>query len=116
MMRTSNHSSWKKEYLRILNSDELMEKDWKLASELISDGYADGKVLRDSDSKTDEIHDLLWKGANTNGRLFADQLAERIRKSSLIYRVKAFMIGVAIWISGYLMKCDYLDLLFGIFK
>ena len=92
--------SWKKEYLRILLSSEITKEDWVLANELIESGYANGTPHFSNRTAKREIDRLLWKGASTEGRLFAERLEDEIKKSSFLYKLKVVIFGITTWLMG----------------
>ena len=92
--------SWKKEYLRILLSEKLEKEDWPLASELIDSGHADGKTHWRTDTAERAISILVWRGATTEGRLFADKLESEIKRASLSFKLKSALFGLIAWVSG----------------
>jgi hypothetical protein len=100
----SKDKYWKKEYLRILTSNAVAEKDWLLASELIKDDYANGKIIWSNETIDEKIGSLIWEGVTTKGRLFADTLKESIDKSSAWYKVKMALFIVGGWVFGLITQ------------
>ena len=98
-MSNTSKTSWKKEYLRILVSGVESEKDYELAAELIASGYGEGTYKR-SNLGDNKIGVMLWKGVTTEGRLFADDLQNKIEKETWRYRIKLFSISAASWLAG----------------
>lgn len=92
-------TSWKTEYLRILVSGVESENDRELAAELIDAGYGEGTYKR-SNLGDKKIGVLLWKGVTAEGRLFADDLQNKIEQASLKYKIKLCSISVASWLAG----------------
>ena len=97
-------SSWKSEYLRILFLPKIEENDFELAKELIDGGYADGSYLSDKSRSDRPVRAVNWKGINSNGRIFADELQSKIKKESLTYKVTQFCIWLVGMLAGYAIK------------
>jgi len=96
--------SWKSEYLRILFSPKIDEEDFNLAKELLDEGYASGSYLPDNSGSGKSVYSLNWKGINSKGRIFADELQLQIKKESLSYKVTQFCLWLGGIFVGYLIK------------
>ena len=97
-------NSWKSEYLRILFLPTIKESDFQLAKELIDGGYADGSYLLDRSRDNRSVRAVNWKGINSNGRIFSDELKLKIKKESLSYKVVQFCIWSGGMLVGYAIK------------
>ena len=93
--------SYKKEYVRILTSGLKEKGDWNYARELIDEGYAEGsyQISRRLDT-SGQITTLNWSGVNTNGRLFADELNEKIKKESWKNKIITLLIASCSFFAG----------------
>lgn len=115
-MKLKKQNQWKNEYLRILHSGPSSNADWPLAAELIQEEMARGKFILDGRTR-DGIANLQWHGITTQGRLFADDLADKIRRSTWTYRTKLATGGFLLWLAGYASQkgLDYwIERFFGI--
>lgn len=115
-MKLKKQNQWKNEYLRILDSGPSSNTDWPYAAELIREEMARGSFIPDGRTR-DGIANLRWQGVTTKGRVFADDLADKIRRSTWTYRAKLATGGFLLWLAGYASQkgLDYwVGKLFGI--
>ncbi|WP_146114582.1 hypothetical protein [Pseudomonas sp. MYb185] len=108
--KKKNHQ-WKNEYLRILLNGPASPDDYPLAAELLDEQMARGSYLPNYRSPL-EINNLRWQGITTKGRLFADELQDKIRRSTWWYRALLALGSFGWWLAGYFTEAA-LDRLFG---
>lgn len=89
-------------YLRLLSGQEPAQEDWPAAAELINAGMATGHVHRSATTAAREIDALRNFAPTLQGRLYAEQLREQRRKSTLSYRAKQAVFGVLMYALGIL--------------
>ncbi|UUC49579.1 hypothetical protein NOX82_27515 [Pseudomonas citronellolis] len=99
-MKLKKQNQWKNEYLRILDSGPSTNADWPLAAELIREEMARGKLIPDGRTR-DGIANLRWEGITTKGRVFADELTNKIRRSTWSYRAGLAAWSMLVWLVGY---------------
>ncbi len=89
-------------YLRLLTGASPEPEDWGAAAELIDAGFATGRVHRESTTAQRSI-DLLRDFAPTvQGRIYAQQLQEEMRKRTMGHRAKQALFAVAMYALGIL--------------
>ena len=99
--------NFKATYLKLLTHGNPEKADYWAARELIDNKHAEGHYMIDRGRSTHgEITNLLGFTPTLSGRLFADQLAEQLRKSTWRYRLMQAAIAVLSfgggWIAGVL--------------
>jgi len=92
--------TWKEEYLRILLNGPADTDDYPLAAELLDEKLAKGTYLPNHRAPS-QITNLQWRGVNTNGRIFADELEDKIRRSKWWYRAWLALGSIFWWFLGY---------------
>lgn len=95
---------FKTTYLRVLTSNPPDKADWWAAKELIDTGHASGKYLT-SKAVADhgEVTALVGFSPTVSGRLFADDIADQIRKQSWRYRLTKAGISIGSFAGGWLV-------------
>lgn len=102
-MTTIKSKNFKATYLQLLTHGSPAKDDYWAAKELIDNGHATGKYLIDKTRQSHgEITNLLGFTPTMSGRLFADQLADQLRKSTWRYRVMQAAIAVFSFGGGWL--------------
>lgn len=93
---------FKSTYLRLLSGEAVTPNDYWAARELIDSGYAQGQY-RVSKSHLDygQITALVGFTPTMQGRLYADQLKEEMRRSTLRYRLKQGAFGLLSFGAGW---------------
>ncbi len=104
MTANKNRSSWKREYVRILQLGiegsvtlDNQSNQLDLARELIESEYLVGTFNLQENMKADMV---FIKYLTTSGRLFLEQLEDELKKETLIYRIKVFSIALFSWAGG----------------
>ncbi|TXI34772.1 MAG: hypothetical protein E6Q69_03225 [Aquipseudomonas alcaligenes] len=108
-------NTWKEEYLRILLNGPADADDYPLAAELLDEQLAKGTYLPNHQAPG-QIANLMWRGINTKGRIFVDELEEKIRRSKRWYRAWLAIGSFCWWFLGYCTESifDYFKpLIFG---
>ena len=93
---------FKATYLRLLNGEEPKRPDYWAVPELIDSGYAQGhyQVSR-SHTNHGEVITVVGFSPTMAGRLYADELAELLRKSTLRYRLRQAAFGLLSFGAGW---------------
>lgn len=95
--------SFKATYLRVLTSSPPDKADWWAAKEMIDAGYATGNFIT-SKTATDygEVTILLRFKPTVSGRVFADELADQIKRQSWRHRLVSAGLGIGGVVVGWL--------------
>lgn len=100
--KKARKKSWKAEYVRILLNGPESPDDYPIAAELIERKLAEGTYLPDHRNRSSgRIANLLWRGVNMDGRLYAEELQGQIQRASWLRRLLAiastFVGATALW-------------------
>ena len=94
--------SFKATYLRLLNGQEPAQPDYWAVRELIDSGHAQGRYQVDrARNNHGEVITVVGFAPTMQGRLFADELAEQLRKSTLRYRLRQAAFGLLSFGAGW---------------
>lgn len=101
--------NFKATYLRLLAGNPPAEADWWAARELIDDRHATGHYQVDrTHTAHGDVTALIAFAPTMQGRLFAEDLAQQLRKSTWRYRIGRGLLGLltfgAGWLAGVLSK------------
>lgn len=94
--------NFKATYLKLLRHGEPEQADYWAAKELIDQKYADGKYQIDRSRAGGGVSVLVGFAPTLAGRLFADELAEQLRKSTWRYRLAQAAIAVLSFGGGWI--------------
>ena len=95
------NKSWREIYINILlNGPEKYE--YQYAAELIDDGYADGKYIKNHTGSGDPIAHMNWVGPTPKGREYLEDLQIKVRRNSWGYRLWSGLVVLAAWAIGLL--------------
>ena len=94
--------NFKTTYLKLLTHGNPEKAEYWAAKELIDQKYADGLYRIDKSRANGGVSVLVGFAPTVGGRLFADQLAEQLRKSTWRYRLLQAAIAVFSFGGGWL--------------
>lgn len=101
-MATIQSKNFKATYLKLLTYGNPEEADYWAVQELIDDKYASGNVQPDMTRRGGGIALVLNFAPTVAGRLFADELAEQLRRSTWRYRLTQAAIAVFSFGGGWI--------------
>lgn len=102
MAKMSNKRNWRETYINILLNGPTSEIEYKMAAELIDEGFAKGSVIKNNTGKGNPIAALKWRGPTTSGREYLEQLQTKVQRQSLAYRARSGVVIVGAWLFGFL--------------
>lgn len=115
--KKAKNKSWKAEYVRILLNGPESPDDYPIAAELIERKLAEGTYLPDHRSRSSgRIANLVWRGINMNGRLYAEELQNQIKRASWLGRIFAVVCAATGMAAAWFWQAilDYIKpMLFG---
>jgi hypothetical protein len=96
----AKNKSWREIYIKILLEGP-GKAEYGYAAELINDGYANGKYIKNNSGSGDPIAHLQWSGPTTKGREYLDDLQTKVRRNSFLFRLWSALVVIASWAIGF---------------